>query len=46
MLSVDLATLSRLSHQRLPDPDAAEAAKAAWKVLLTALKSLLESSNV
>jgi hypothetical protein len=35
-----------LSHQRLPDPDAAEAAKAAWKVRLTALKSLLESSNV
>jgi uncharacterized protein YndB with AHSA1/START domain len=31
-----------VAHERLPDPEAAEAAKAAWKQRLAALKSLLE----
>jgi hypothetical protein len=32
-----------VTHERLADPDAAEAAKAAWKERLAGLKSLLES---
>jgi len=35
-----------VSHERLPDPDAAEAAKAAWKQRLSALKNLLEATDV
>jgi len=35
-----------VSHERLPDPAIAETAKAAWKQRLTALKSLLESTDV
>jgi hypothetical protein len=33
-----------VAHERLPDPDEAETAKAAWKVRLAALKSFLEST--
>lgn len=32
-----------VTHERLPDPDAGEAAKSAWKDRLAALKSFLES---
>jgi hypothetical protein len=35
-----------VSHERLPDADAGEAAKADWKVRLSALKSFLESTDV
>jgi len=35
-----------VAHERLPDPDAAEAAKAAWKPRLAALKAFLESTDV
>jgi hypothetical protein len=34
------------SHERLPDPGAAEAEKASWKERLGALKSFLESTDV
>ena len=36
---------AHVSHERLPDADAAEAAKAAWKNRLAALKDLLESTD-
>jgi hypothetical protein len=32
-----------VAHERLPDPDEAEAAKAAWRERLANLKSLLEA---
>jgi hypothetical protein len=32
-----------VTHERLPNPDAGEAAKAAWKDRLAALKAYLES---
>ena len=35
-----------VAHERLADPEAAEAAKAAWKERLAALKSVLESTDV
>jgi len=35
-----------VSHERLPDPDAAEVAKAAWKQRLSALKTFLEATDV
>ena len=35
-----------VAHERLPDPDAAEAAKASWKKRLAALKSTLEATDV
>ena len=35
-----------VSHERLPDAGAAEAAKAAWKQRLAALKSTLEATDV
>ena len=35
-----------VAHERLPDADAGEAAKAAWKQRLGALKSLLEATDV
>ena len=35
-----------VSHERLPDPDAAELAKAAWKQRLSALKTFLEATDV
>jgi hypothetical protein len=35
-----------VAHERLPDPGAAETAKASWKERLASLKSLLESSDV
>ncbi|MGH2428098.1 MAG: DUF4287 domain-containing protein [Candidatus Limnocylindria bacterium] len=35
-----------VSHERLPDPGAAEAAKHSWKARLAALKSFLESTDV
>jgi hypothetical protein len=35
-----------VSHERLPDPDDADSAKAAWKLRLTTLKTLLESTDV
>jgi hypothetical protein len=35
------ATVS-VAHERLPDPDEAETAKAAWRQRLVALKSFLE----
>lgn len=35
-----------VAHERLADPDEAEAAKAAWKKRLAALKSLLEPSDL
>jgi len=35
-----------VAHERLPDPDAAEAAKFAWKQRLVALKATLESTHV
>lgn len=38
----DTTSTIALSHERLPDPDAAEAMKAWWRERLTALKSLLE----
>lgn len=34
-----------VTHERLPDPDEAERAKAAWKERLTALKSFIESAS-
>jgi uncharacterized protein YndB with AHSA1/START domain len=34
-----------VAHERLPDADAAEAAKAAWKQRVAALKAFLESSD-
>jgi hypothetical protein len=37
---------AHVSHERLPDADAAEAAKAAWKDRLASLKSVLESTDV
>jgi len=35
-----------VAHERLPDPDEAETAKASWKERLAALKSFLESTDV
>ena len=35
-----------VAHERLPDPDAAEAAKQSWKSRLAALKSTLEATDV
>jgi hypothetical protein len=35
-----------VSHERLPDADAAEIAKALWKKRVTALKAFLESTDV
>jgi uncharacterized protein YndB with AHSA1/START domain len=35
-----------VTHERLADPDAAEAAKAAWRQRLAALKAYLESTDV
>ena len=35
-----------VAHERLSDPDAAEAAKAAWKDRLAALKTFLEETDV
>ena len=35
-----------VAHERLPDADAAETAKAAWKQRVVALKSFLESTDV
>jgi hypothetical protein len=35
-----------VAHERLPDADAGEAAKVAWKQRLVALKSLLEATDV
>jgi hypothetical protein len=32
-----------VAHEKLPDPDEAEAAKALWKERLAELKSFLES---
>lgn len=37
---------SYVSHERLPDAEAGEAAKAAWKERLAALNSFLESTDV
>ena len=37
---------AHVSHERLADPEAAEAAKAAWKDRLANLKSVLESTDV
>jgi hypothetical protein len=34
-----------VSHERLPDADAAESAKIAWKERLAALKSVMESTD-
>lgn len=34
-----------VAHERLPDPDAAEAAKAAWKRRLSTLKAFLEATH-
>jgi len=36
-------TTVAIAHERLPDPDEAETAKAAWRARLVALKSLLEA---
>ena len=36
---------AHVSHERLPDADAAEAAKAAWKDRLAALKAFLETTD-
>jgi hypothetical protein len=38
-------TTVSVAHERLPDPDEAEKAKSSWRVRLTDLKSLLESSG-
>ena len=35
-----------VAHERLPDPGAAQAAKASWKERLSALKSCVESTDV
>ena len=35
-----------VAHERLPDPDAAEGAKASWKARLATLKSTLEATDV
>jgi hypothetical protein len=35
-----------VSHERLPDADAAEAAKTAWRQRLSALKTFLEATDV
>jgi uncharacterized protein YndB with AHSA1/START domain len=35
-------TLVAVSHEKLPDPDEAETAKAAWRARLARLKTLLE----
>ncbi|HEX2221452.1 MAG TPA: hypothetical protein VHK06_02910 [Candidatus Limnocylindria bacterium] len=40
------SVVRRVAHERLADPGAAETAKASWKERLTALKSLLESTDV
>jgi hypothetical protein len=37
---------AHVGHERLADPDAAEAAKAAWKDRLVALRSFVESTDV
>jgi hypothetical protein len=34
-----------VTHERLPDPDEADAAKAAWKGRLASLKSFLEATD-
>lgn len=39
-------TTASVSHERLPDPDAAELAKAEWKQRLSALKAFLEATDV
>lgn len=36
---------AHVSHERLPDPDVAEIAKAMWKQRLVALKSVLEATD-
>lgn len=37
---------AHVTHERLPDPDAADRAKADWKVRVRALKAFLESTDV
>ena len=39
-------TTASVSHERLPDQEAAEMAKAAWKGRLSSLKALLEAAHV
>ena len=40
-----MKSTAHVAHERLPDADAGEAAKAAWKSRLVALKSVLESTS-
>ena len=39
-------TTASVAHERLSDPDAAEAAKTAWKQRLSTLKGILEATDV
>jgi hypothetical protein len=39
-------TTASVAHERLPDPEAAEAAKTAWKQRLSTLKGILEATDV